>query len=56
MDTKVTAETTTPSVAPAKPAPAPTRAGELEPEQPVSSVPSSGMGDDSLEGLRVAFS
>ena len=56
MDTKDTAETTAPSVAPAKPAPAPKPAGELEPEGPVPSVPLSGMGDDSLDGLRAAFS
>ena len=56
MDTKDTAETTAPSVAPAKPAPAPIPAGELEPEEPVPSVPLSGLGDDSLEGLRTAFS
>ena len=56
MDTKDTAETTAPSVAPAKPAPAPKPAGEPEPEEPVPSVPLSGLGDDSLEGLRGAFS
>ena len=56
MDTKDTAETTAPSVAPAKPAPAPKSAGEPEPEEPVPSVPLSGLGDDSLEGLRAAFS
>ena len=55
MDTKDTAETTAPSVAPAKPAPAPKGAGEPEPEEPVTSVPLSGLGDDSLEGFRAAF-
>ena len=56
MDTKDTAETTAPSVTPAKPAPAAKPAGEPEPEEPVPSVPLSGLGDDSLEGLRAAFS
>ena len=56
MDTKDTAETTAPSVAPAKPAPAPEPAGEPGREEPVPSVPLSGLGDDSLEGLRAAFS
>ena len=56
MDSKDTAETTAPSVAPAKPAPAPKPAGEPEPEDPVASGPLSGLGDDSLEGLRAAFS
>ena len=56
MDTKDTAETTAPSVAPAKPAPAPKPAGKAEPEEPVPSVPLSGLGDGSLEGLRAAFS
>ena len=56
MDTKDNAETTAPSVAPAKPALAPKPAGEPEPEEPVPSVPLSGVGDDSLEGLRAAFS
>ena len=56
METKDTAEMTAPSVAPAKPAPAPKPAGELEPEEPVPSVSLSGPGDDSLEGLRDAFS
>ena len=56
MDTKDTVEKTGPSVAPAKPAPAPKPAGEPEPEEPVPSVPLSGLGDDSLEGLRAAFS
>ena len=56
MDTKDTAETTAPSVAPANPGSAPKPAGEPEPEEPVPSVPLSGLGDDSLEGLRAAFS
>ena len=56
MDTKDTAETTAPSVAPLKPAPAPKPAGEPEPELPVPSVPLSGLRDDSLDGLGVAFS
>ena len=56
MDTKDTAETKAPSVAPAKPAPAPRPAGEPEPEEPVPSVPLSGLGVDSLEALRAAFS
>ena len=56
MDTKDTGEMTAPSVAPAKPAPAPKPAGEPEPEKPVPSVPLTGLGDDSLEGLRAAFS
>ena len=53
MDTKDTVETAEPSVAPAKPAPVPKPAGEPEPED---SVPLSRLGDDSLEGLRAAFS
>ena len=56
MDTKDTAETTAPSVAPAKPAPAPKPAGEPEPEVPVPSMFLSGLRDDSLDGLGVAFS
>ena len=56
MDTKDTAEKTAPSVAPAKPAPTPEPAGELEPAEPVPSVPLSGLRDDSVEGLRAAFS
>ena len=47
---------TAPSVVPAKPAPAPKPAGELEPEESVPSVPLSGLGDDFLDGLRAAFS
>ena len=43
-------------MAPAKPAPGPKPAGEPEPEEPVPSPPLSGLGDDSLEGLRAAFS
>ena len=53
MDTKDTAETRAPSVAPAKPALAPKPAGEPEPEERVPSVPLSWLGDDSLGGLRV---
>ena len=56
MDTNDTAETTAPSVAPAKTAPAPKPAGEPEPEEPVPSVPLSGLGDDSLEVLSAAVS
>ena len=56
MDTKDTAEKTAPSVAPAMPAPAHKPAREPEPEVPVPSVPLSGLGDDSLEGLGAAFS
>ena len=56
MDTKDTAEKTAPSVAQAMPAPAPKSAGGHEPEEPVPSVPLSGLGDDSLEGLRAVFS
>ena len=54
MDTKDTAEKTVPSVAPAKPTPRP-RPGEPEPEDPAPSVPLSGLGDDSLEGFKAAF-
>ena len=56
MDSKDTAEKTVPSVALAMPAPAPKPAGGPEPEEPVPSVPLSGLADDSLEGLRAAFS
>ena len=56
MDTKDTAEITAPSGAPAKPVPAPKPAGEPEPEVPVPSVPLTGLRDDSLDGLGVAFS
>ena len=56
MDTKDTAERTAPSVAPAKPAQAPNPACKPEPVEPVPSVPLSGLGDYSLEGLRAAFS
>ena len=55
METKDTTERTAPSVAPARPAPKP-RPVEPEPEEPVPSVPLSGLGDDSLEGLGAAFS
>ena len=56
MDNEDTSETTTPSVAPAKPAPAPQPAGKPEPEVPLPSVPLSRLTDDSLDGLGVAFS
>ena len=56
MDTKDTAEMIVPSVAPAKPAPTPKPAGEREPEDPVPSLPLSGLRDDSLDGLGAAFS
>ena len=56
MDTKDTAETTAPSVAPAKPAPAPKPAGELELEEPVPSVPLSGLGMIPWRARRAAFS
>ena len=56
MDTRDTVETIAPSVVPAKPAPAPKPAGEPEPEVPVPSVPLSGLRDDSLDDLVVAFS
>ena len=55
MDIEDTAGKTTPSVALAKPAPAPIPAGEPEREEPVPSVPLSGLGDDSLEGCGAAF-
>ena len=55
MDTKDTAEKTARSVARATPAPKP-RLGEPNPKEPVPSVPLSGLGDDSLEGLGAAFS
>ena len=56
MDTKDTAEKTEPFVAPAKPAPVPELAGEPGSEEPVPSVPLSGLVDDSLDGLGAAFS
>ena len=56
MDTKDSAVTTAPSVAPATPAPTAERAGEPEPEESVPSVPLTGLGDDSLDCLRAAFS
>ena len=56
MDTKDTADKTAPSVTPARPAPEPKPAGEPGPEELVPSVPLSGLGYDSLEGLGAAFS
>ena len=56
MDTKDTAEKTAPSVAPAKPAPVPKPAGEPRAQEPVPSVPFSGLVDDSPDGLGAAFS
>ena len=56
MDTKDTAERIAPSVAPAKQAPTPKPGGEPEPEVLVPSVPCSGLEDDSLRSLEVAFS
>ena len=58
MDTKDTAETTAPSVAPVKRAPKPKLAGGLHPEDPTSSVPLSEPKDDSLDlsDLGAAFS
>ena len=55
MDTQETAERTAPSGVPAEPAPKP-RPGEPKPEESVPSIPSSGLEDDSLEGLGVASS
>ena len=52
MDTKHTAKTTAPSVASAKPAQKP----KPEPEDPVLSVPLSGLEDDPLRSLPAAFS
>ena len=56
MDTKDIAEKTAPPVAPAKPAPALKGACKPEPEEPVPSVPLSGPGDGSLEGLGATLS
>ena len=56
MDSKDTAQTIAPSVAPAKPAPKPKPGGEPEPEEPVPLVPLSGLEDDSLGSLGAAFS
>ena len=57
MDTKDTAETTQPSVAPAKPTPEPIAAGEPHPRL-VPLVPLSGTKDNQLDlnGLGAAFS
>ena len=55
MDTKDRAEKTALSVAPPMRATAPKPAGEPDPEEPVPSVPLSGLGDDSLEGFGAAF-
>ena len=58
MDTKDTAETTVPSVAPAKHVPKPKTAGELHPEDHVISKPLSGPKNITLDlsGLGAAFS
>ena len=55
MDTKDTAETRAPSVALAKPPPAPKPAGEPEPEVLVPSVPLIRLRDDSLDMLGSCF-
>ena len=55
MHIKHTAEKTAPSVALGEPAPKP-RLDETEPEEPVPSLPFSGLGDESLAGLGAAFS
>ena len=55
MDTQDTAEKTAPSVAAAKPAPKPVP-GKPELQEPVPSVPLSGLGTIPPEGLGVAFS
>ena len=55
MDTKDTAETTTPSVTPARFTPKPKPAGETEPEDPVPSVPLIGLEDEPLGSLGAAF-
>ena len=55
MDTRDTAEKTAPSVAPGKSAPTSKPAGEPESEDPLPSVPLSGLGDGSLECLGAAF-
>ena len=56
MDTKDAAETTAPSVAPAKVAPKPNPAVEPELENPVPSLPLNGLEGDSLGSLGAAFS
>ena len=56
MDAKNTAATTAPSAAPAKLAAKHKPAGEPEAEDPVPSVPASGLEDDSLGSPGAAFS
>ena len=56
MDTKHTAEMTAHSMAPAKPAPILKSRCEPEPQDPVPSVPLSGLEDDPLPILPAAFS
>ena len=56
MDSKATAETTAPSVAPAKPEPKPKADGEPEPDNPVPSMHSSGLKNDCFGSLKAAFS
>ena len=56
MDTKDTAQTTAPSVAPPKPASKRRHAGEPQPQDPVRAVPLSGLEDYSIGSLGAAFS
>ena len=56
MDTKDTAETTEPSVAPAKLLPKPKPAAEPEREASLPSEPLPGLGDESLRSLGAALS